>query len=77
MVGMKRTGQPAMRPYPRVARGDRVDLGADDESGAVRVWRSASALTRWVILVMLVGVGTAAIIAVTLAAAFTLVDSSL
>ena len=77
MVGMKRTGQPAMRPDPRVPRVDRVDLGPEDRSAAVRAWRSASALTRWALLVAVVAVGTAAVIAVTLAALFTLVDSSL
>ena len=39
--------------------------------------KNSWALTRWIVLVLAVGVGTAAVIAVIFAALFTLVDSSL
>jgi hypothetical protein len=77
MVAMRRTRQPVMRPDPRTTRDGRPDLGPEDQSAAMRTFKSASALTRWILLVAAVGVGTAAIIAVALAALFTLVDSSL
>jgi len=77
MVVMKRTSQPVMRPDPRGTRVGRPDLGPEDESTAMRTWRSASAMTRWAILITVVGVGTAAVIAVVVAAMFTIVDSSL
>ncbi len=39
--------------------------------------KNSWALTRWIVLVLAVGIGTAAVIAVLMAGLFTLVDSSL
>jgi hypothetical protein len=39
--------------------------------------KNSWALTRWIVLVLAVGIGSAAVIAVIMAALFTLVDSSL
>jgi hypothetical protein len=72
---MKRTRQPVMRPDPRGTRADRPDLGPDNLSPAMRTLKSGSAVIRWAILVTVVGVTTAAVIAILVAAAFTLVDS--
>ena len=77
MGPMKRTRQPVMRPDPRWTRADRPDLGPESDSVAMRTFRSGSAVVRWAILVTRVGVATAAVIAIAMAAAFTLVDSSL
>jgi hypothetical protein len=77
MVAMKRTRQPVMRPDPRGTRANRPDLGPEDLSPTMRTFRSGSAVIRWTLLITLVGVGIAAIIAIAMAAAFTLVDSSL
>jgi hypothetical protein len=77
MVAMKRTRQPLMRRDPGGTREGRPDLGPEPESAAVRAWRHTSALIRWILLLLVVGVGVAAIIAIALAALFTLVDSSL
>lgn len=74
---MRRTRQPVMRSDPRGTREGRPDLGPEDSSPAMRTWKHASALVRWILLMALVGVGTAAIIAIVVAALFTLVDSSL
>jgi hypothetical protein len=46
-------------------------------SRAFTAFKKASALTRWIILIAIVGIGTAAVIAIALAALFTLVDSSI
>jgi hypothetical protein len=43
----------------------------------MRTWKSAWALIRWVLLIASVGVGIAAVIAIVLAAAFALAESSL
>jgi hypothetical protein len=77
MVPMTPTRQPGMRPDPRGTRAGRPDLGPEDRSAAVRTWKSTSAVVRWAVLITVVGVGTAAIIAIAVAAVFTLVDSSL
>lgn len=77
MVVMKRTRQPVMRPDPRGTRDDRPDLGPEHHSAAMRMWKGASALTRWVLLVAIVGIGAAATVAILLAALFTVVDTSL
>jgi hypothetical protein len=77
MGAMKRTRQPVMRPDPRGTRADRPDLGPEYDSVAMRTFRSGSAVVRWAILVTVVGVTTAAVIAIAMAAVFTLVDSSL
>jgi hypothetical protein len=77
MVAMKRTRQPVMRPDPRRTRADRPDLGPQYDSVAIRTFKSGSAVIRWALLITVVGVGTAAVIAIAMAAAFTLVDSSL
>jgi hypothetical protein len=45
-------------------------------SRAVTAFKKASALTRWIILIVIVGLGAAAVVAIALAALFTLVDSS-
>jgi hypothetical protein len=45
-------------------------------SRAWTAFKKAGALTRWFVLVFVVGVGAAAIVAIALAALFTLVDSS-
>jgi hypothetical protein len=74
MGPMKRTRQPVMRPDPRGTRVDRPDLGPDNRSTVMRTFKSGSAVIRWAILVTLVGVVTAAVIAIVTAAAFTLVD---
>lgn len=76
MVAMKRTRQPVMRPDPRGTRADRPDLGPEYDSVAMRTFKSGSAVIRWAVLITAVGVGTAAIIAIVMAAAFTLVDAS-
>jgi hypothetical protein len=75
MGRMKRTRQPVMRPDPRGTRADRPDLGPEDRSTAMRTLKSGSAVIRWAILITLVGVTTAAVIAILVAAAFTLVDT--
>ncbi len=45
-------------------------------SRAWTAFKKASALTRWIILIAVVGIGTGVIVAVALAMLFTLVDSS-
>jgi hypothetical protein len=45
-------------------------------SGAKRAFKGIGAFTRWVLLVVVVGVITAAVIGVAIAALFTLADSS-
>jgi hypothetical protein len=47
-----------------------------DATGFRGFFRRASALTRWIILVVLVGLGTAALVAVGVAALVTLLESS-
>jgi hypothetical protein len=54
----------------------RPDFGPEDMSGARRAFKSVGAFTRWVLLVVVVGVITAAVIAVAVAALFTLAESS-
>jgi hypothetical protein len=77
MVPMRRTRQPVMRPDPRGTRLNRPDLGPENRTAAMQTFRAGSAVVRWALLVTTVGVVTAAVIAIALAAAFTLVDSSL
>ncbi len=74
---MKRTRQPVMRLDPRGTRANRPDLGPEDYSPAMRTFKSGSAVIRWALLITVVGVTIAAVIAIVMAAAFTLVDSSL
>jgi hypothetical protein len=66
-----------MRRAPSATQQGRPDLGPDDTSAAMRTWKSAWALIRWVLLIASVGVGIAAVIAIVLAAAFALAESSL
>jgi hypothetical protein len=54
----------------------RPDFGPDDLSGARRAFKSVGAFTRWVLLVVVVGVLTATVIAVAIAALYTLAESS-
>jgi len=77
MVAMKRTRQPVMRPDPRGTREGRPDLGPEDASAAMRTWKTGWALVRWIVLIAFVGFAAAAVIAIAIAALFTLVDSSL
>ena len=80
---MNRVGQPAMRSGGGGARpGDRQSTRADDpalgeESRAgVRALRNGWALTRWAALVVLVGLGAAAGVAIAMAALAALVNAS-
>ena len=45
-------------------------------SGAKRAFKSVGAFTRWVLLIVVVGVITAAVIAVAIAALYTVAESS-
>ena len=82
---MDRRRQPAMRAG---GGSTRDSYGSDpysdpygheryaDATGFRGFFRRASALTRWIILVVLVGLGTAALVAVGVAALVTLLESS-
>jgi hypothetical protein len=63
---------PLPPPLPEV----RPDFGPEELSGAKRAFKGIGAFTRWVLLVVVVGVITAAVIAVAVAALFTLAESS-
>jgi len=56
--------------------GGRPDFGPEDMSGAKRAFKGIGAFTRWVLLVVVVGVITATVIAVAIAALYTLAESS-
>jgi hypothetical protein len=61
-----RAGAPEVRP----------DFGPEELSGARRAFKSVGAFTRWVLLIVAVGVITAGVIAVAVAALYTLAESS-
>jgi hypothetical protein len=78
---------PRRGPQPTSARSTRAPAAppehhweeALDHLRPSRAWtafKKGSALTRWVVLLFVVGLGAAAIVAIALAALFTLVDSS-
>jgi hypothetical protein len=75
---MELPGQPPMPPEPgpepHVRR--RPDFGPDERSATVHAFSTAWAITRWILLVLFVGLAAAGIVAVVIAALFTLVDSS-
>ena len=78
MVVMTTPRQPAMRRPPGGTRGDgRPDLGPDQRSVSMRALSRTWAIIRWGVLIVGVAVGVASVIAIALAAMFTLVDSSL
>jgi hypothetical protein len=65
----------ASGPYP--SGPDAYGAELPPEGSGFRAWfRRASALTRWIILIVLVGLGTAALVAVGVAALVTLLESS-
>jgi hypothetical protein len=72
---MDRRRQPAMRAGGGGTR-DRPGTEPEPEAGFRAWFRRASALTRWIILVLCVGLGTAALIAIGVAALVTLLESS-
>jgi hypothetical protein len=61
------TDPPHARPRPQLPF---------EQSGFVRWFRRASALVRWVVLVLFVGLGAAAVVAVTIAALITLAENA-
>jgi hypothetical protein len=76
-----------MQPDPRATRAGgeaggaswssaRPDFGPEDLSGAKRAFKGVGAFTRWVLLIVVVGVLTATVIAVAIAALYTLAESS-
>jgi len=65
------------RPPGGTRADDRPDLGPDERSAGVRALVRMWAMIRWGVLILGVGVGVASVIAIALAAVFTLVDSSL
>lgn len=78
MEQMERTRQPAMPPPTAgMQPGSRPDLGPEERTAGTQAFKKSSALTRWGILVACAGLGTAAVIAIVMAAVFTLVESSL
>jgi hypothetical protein len=64
--------QPAMRPRDRRAR----PPVSFDKSPIVQWFKRASAVVRWAILILAVGLGAAAIVAVVVAALVTVVENS-
>jgi hypothetical protein len=66
-----------MHPASPATRGSRPDLGPEERSTGKHVFKKSSAFTRWGVLIGIVGLGTAAVVAIAAAALFTLVDSSL
>jgi hypothetical protein len=75
---------PAPAPEPALASTGPDATGREyhpHESFRPSTWwkalKNSWALTRWIVLVLAVGIGTAAVVAVLMAALFTIVDSSL
>lgn len=64
--------QPAMRPGDRRPR----PSVSFDKSPIVQWFRRASAIVRWAILIVVVGLGAAAIVAIVVAALVTVVENS-
>ncbi len=81
---MDRGPQPAMRPGNgrarpddrRANRADDPDLHRDRGTG-VKALTKGWALSRWAMLIVLVGLGTAAIVAIAMAALAALVNASI
>jgi len=68
-----------LSPPPVDRDDDHRPLAEEVERRAAEAWRwlkNSWAVTRWVVLVLVVGIGAAAVIAVALAALFTLAENS-